>query len=139
MSAVVLPLWVSNQPDDGTRRRVVETDAYVDTGASRTVVSPAVADTARLQYVGRDTTLRGVGPSHTAPLALAYVSAGECREQALLVAVDKLLDATPYHVILGQDFMEEGGMLVDMGETAASCDRPSVAADILRAVLEAEG
>lgn len=54
-------MWVRAKIGDGERRRVVEVDALVDTGATLTVVPRKLAEELNLEVTGKSTVETGAG------------------------------------------------------------------------------
>lgn len=107
--------------------------AFVDRGASRTVVSTALAKDLgirRHKQLGGISGLQaitGVGGVLRVPIGLALVNAtgAGCEPQVLVVAISNEITATAKaDVILGHDYMQAVPFVVRPCQKSAICEKP---------------
>lgn len=101
--------------------------AFVDTGASKTIVSESLAAELGIRRMKNPSGVSGIGGTLSVPVGLALVVARsrECAPTPLLVGIsDKITREAGAEVLLGHDYMQAARMVVRPHEQSASCEKP---------------
>lgn len=101
--------------------------AFVDTGASKTIVSESLAAELGIRRMKNPSGVSGIGGTLSVPVGLALVVARsrECDPTPLLVGIsDKITREAGADVLLGHDYMQAARMVVRPHEQSAVCEKP---------------
>lgn len=118
--------------------RAAKSSALVDTGASKTIVSEAVAKAANIKPLGLKGGVAGVMGAGEVETGLAVVMAEGCKPQPLVVGIsDKVAKAAGADVLLGHDYMQATRMTADPAARKATCGGAAKPAPAKRASAKA--
>lgn len=100
-------------------------EALVDTGASKTIVSEAVAQRVGIRRLGYTGGVAGVTGTTQVDVGMALALTPRCQPEALLVGIsDEVTRRAGVDVILGHDYMQAVKMAVTPHNGRATCPTP---------------